>query len=79
MIEIIFEIAVTVLFVWLFFKALKLTFKITWGITKFIAIVLFTIAIPALIVCLIFAGGAFLLLPLALIIGAVGLLKKCTL
>ena len=33
MIEIIFEIAVTVLFVWLFFKALKLTFKITWGIT----------------------------------------------
>ncbi len=77
MLETIFEIAITVLFIWLFFKALKLTFKITWGITKIIAIVLFVIALPALIVCLLFAGGVILLLPLALIGAAFGLVKCC--
>lgn len=77
MLETIFEIAITILFIWLFFKALKLTFKITWGLTKILAIILFVIALPALIGCLIFAGGAILLLPLALIGLAFGLVKKC--
>ncbi len=75
MLEAIFEIAITLLFVWLFFKALKITFKITWGLTKIIAVILFVIAIPALIGCLLFAGGAILLLPLALIGAAFGLVK----
>lgn len=78
MLETIFEIAITVLFVWLFFKALKLTFKITWGITKIIAVILFVIALPALIGCLLFAGGAVLLLPLALIVTSFGLVKTQT-
>ncbi|MBO5462727.1 MAG: hypothetical protein J6A49_05375 [Clostridia bacterium] len=78
MLETIFEIAITVLFVWLFFKALKLTFKITWGITKIIAVILFVIAIPALIGCLLFAGGAVFLLPLALVAAAFGLVKSCS-
>lgn len=78
MLETIFEIAITVLFVWLFFKALKLTFKITWGITKIIAIILFVIALPALIGCLLFAGGTILLLPLALVATAFGLVKCCS-
>lgn len=77
MIETIFEIAITLLFIWLFFKALKLTFKIAWGITKIITIVLFVLAIPSLIGCLLFAGGAVLLIPLALIGIAFGLVKKC--
>lgn len=77
MLETIFEIAITLLFIWLFFKALKLTFKITWSITKIIAIILFVIALPALIGCFAFAGGAVLLLPLALIGIAFGLVKKC--
>ena len=79
MFETIFEIAITILFVWLFFKAIKLTFKIAWGITKIIALLLFIIALPALIACFILAGGgAALLLPLALIAAAFGLVKKCT-
>ena len=78
MLETIFEIAITILFIWLFFKALKLTFKITWGITKIIAVILFVISIPALIGCLLFAGGAVLLLPLALIGAALGLVKSCS-
>ncbi len=77
MLETIFEIAITVLFIWLFFKALKLTFKITWGITKIIAVVLFVIALPALICCLLFASGAILLIPLAIIGAAFGLVKWC--
>lgn len=75
MLETIFEIAITVLFVWLFLKALKLTFKITWGITKIVAVILFVIAVPSLIGCLLFTGGAVLLLPLALIGAAFGLVK----
>ena len=78
MLETIFEVAITILFVWLFFRALKLTFKITWGITKIIAVILFVISLPVLIGCLIFAGGAVLLLPLALIGAAFGLVKCST-
>lgn len=80
MFETFFEIAITILFIWLFFKAIKLTFKIAWGFTKFLAVLLFVIALPALIVCFILAGGgAVLLLPLALVAAAFGLVKKCTL
>lgn len=75
MLETIFEIAITVLFIWLFFKALKLTFKITWGLVKIIAVILFIISLPALIACLISAGGAVLLIPLALIAAAFGMVK----
>ena len=78
MLETIFEVAVTLLFIWLFFKAIKLTFKITWGITKILAVILFVISLPALICCLIFAGGAVLLLPLALIGVAFGLVRYNT-
>ena len=76
MLETIFEIAITVLFICVFFKALKLTFKITWGITKIIAVILFVIALPTFIACLFFAGGAILLLPLVLIVLAFWLVKN---
>ncbi len=79
MLETIFEIASTILFAWLFFKALKLTFKITWGFAKIVAIILFIIALPALILCLLFAGSAaVVLIPLALIGAAFGLVKRCS-
>lgn len=77
MLETIFEIAITVLFIWLFFKALKLALKITWGIAKIIAVILFVISIPTLIICLLSASGAVLLLPLTLIGTAFGLVKMC--
>ena len=77
MLETIFEIAITVLFIWLFFKALKLALKITWGIAKIIAVILFVISIPTLIICLLSSSGAVLLLPLTLIGTAFGLVKMC--
>ena len=69
------DILITVLFCWLFFKAIGLAFRVAWGTTKIIASILFAVAVPMLFVCLVFAGGIALLLPLALIGIAFGLLK----
>ena len=73
MIEIIFSI----LAVWLFFKAIGLAFKITWGAAKIVATILLVIAVPAFILLAVFVGGFVLILPVALIAGAIGLLKAC--
>jgi len=72
------ELLVVILFCWLFFKAIGLAFRMAWGTAKILASVLFTVAVPLLILCLVFAGGVFLLLPLALIGIAFGVLKACT-
>lgn len=71
------EILLVIAFCWLFFKALGLAFRMAWGTTKVIASVLFGIAVPLLVVCLMFLGGIALLLPLALVGIAFGLLKAC--
>ncbi len=68
--EIIFSIIALVLFV----KAITLAVKIGWGVTKILAVILLILALPVFILCLIFAGGLLLILPVALIAGAVGLL-----
>lgn len=69
------DLILIVLFCWLFFKAIGLAFRVAWGLTKVVATVLFIMAVPALIGCLMFAGGLLLLVPLALIGLAFGLLK----
>ena len=73
----LFELLVIALFCWLSFKAIGLALSLTWGVAKILASLLFVIAVPVLFMCLLFAGGAILLLPLALIGGAFGLLKAC--
>ena len=72
------EIIFTFLAVWLFIKAVGLAFKLTWGAAKIGATILLALAVPAFILLAIFAGGFILLLPVALIAGAVGLLKACS-
>ena len=42
---------------WLFFTAIKPAFKMAWGTARIIASVLFAIAVPMLIVCLLFAAA----------------------
>lgn len=69
------DLIITVLFCWLFFKAIGLAFKVAWGGAKIIASLLLTVAVPMLIACLVFAGGIILLVPVALIAIAFGLLK----
>lgn len=69
------DILLTVLFISLFIWTIKLIFKLTWGIAKVIAIILMIIALPTLIGGLMVAGGLILLIPVALIIGAIGIIK----
>ena len=58
-------------------KAFGLTFKLTWGVTKLAVSILMGIAVPLLIVCLLFVGGIALIVPVAVIGIAVGILKTC--
>ena len=70
-----FELLVVAAFLWLFIKGLGLAFRVTWGLTKAVAIVLFVLAMPALLGCLLLAGGVLLLIPDALVGIAYGILK----
>ncbi len=72
------ELLALVLFLWLLVKAVGLAIRLTWGAAKIIAGLLVALALPVLFVCLVFVGGVALLLPLALIGAAVGILKACT-
>lgn len=71
------EILTVILFCWLFFKVISLAFRVAWGTAKILASILLAIACPLLVMCLTFAGGIILLLPVALIGIAFGILKKC--
>ena len=71
------DLIITVFFFWLFFKAIGLARRMTWGVTKFFVSLLFTIALPLLGFCLFFAGGLLILVPLGLVGLAFGLLKAC--
>ena len=71
------DLIITVLFCWLFFKALGLTFRLAWGVTKIVAWLLFSIAVPMMVGMLMLAGGILLLVPLALVSLAFGLVKAC--
>ena len=72
------DILLTVLFISLFIWTVKLLFKLTWGIAKVIAVILLIIALPTLIGGLMVAGGLVLLIPVALLIGAIGIIKLLT-
>ena len=59
-----FTLFVIFVFVWLFVKSVGLALHVTWGLAKIAATLLFVIALP-------------LLLPLALVAAAFGILKNC--
>lgn len=71
------ELLTIILFIWLLGKAIGLAFKLTWGVAKAAASILMVIALPVLVLCLLFAGGLALIVPLAIIGLAVGILKTC--
>lgn len=70
-----FELLIVIVFVWLLIKSIGLAFRLTWGITKIAASMLMVLALPLLIVCLLFLGGAILILPVVMIAIAVGIMK----
>ena len=72
-----FEILTLIVFVWILIKSIGLMLRLTWGAAKIIATVLLVLAFPALLVCMLFVGGIALLIPLAMITIAAGILKAC--
>lgn len=72
-----FEIFIVIVFIWLLITAIKLAFKLTWGVAKIIASILSVLALPLLVIFLLFAGGAVLMIPVAMIGIAAGILKAC--
>ena len=72
-----FELLTIAIFVWLMVKAIGLVLKLTWGTAKVIASILIGLALPVLIVCFVFVGGIALLVPVAMIAIAAGIVKAC--
>lgn len=72
------DFLLTILFICLFFWTIKLLFKLTWGVAKIIAVLLLIVSLPTLIGILMVAGGLVLLIPVALLIGAIGIIKMLT-
>lgn len=73
-----FTLLVIIAFIFLAIKFFGLAFKIAWGLAKVIASILFVLALPALVICVLFASGLFLLLPIVLIVAAIGLLATAS-
>lgn len=72
-----FELISVVIFIWLLVRGIGLALRLTWGAAKVIATILMVLASPVLILCLVFAGGFALLVPIAVVGLAVGILKAC--
>ena len=70
------EILVVIAFIGLTIKFFGLAFRITWGAAKIVASLLFVLALPVLMICMIFASGLALLLPIALVAVAIGMLHS---
>ena len=70
-----FELLTIAIFMWLMVKAIGLVLNLTWGTAKVIASILIGLALPVLIICLLFVGGIALIVPVALIGIAVAILK----
>ena len=73
-----FEVLVMIAFLWLMIKAIGIAFKLTWGLAKIVASILMVLALPLLIIGILFWSGIALLVPIALLCGAFGILKACT-
>ena len=72
-----FELLSVIIFTWLFIKAIGFAFRLTWGLAKISAGILMVLALPVLAMSLLFTGGIALLLPVAMIGIAAGILKAC--
>lgn len=60
---------------WLFFKCVGFAIRMTWGLAKILGVVLMTVALPVAGVCVLLGLGTVLLVPAALLLLALGLLR----
>ena len=70
-----FELLVVIAFLWLMMKGFGLAVRVAWSLAKVVAVILFVLAIPALLGVLLLAGGILLLIPIALVGIGWGILK----
>ena len=61
---------------WLLWGIIKVSFTVAWGAVKIIAWILSILALPLLLILALTAGGFLLLLPVALLAAAFGLLQS---
>lgn len=71
------ELFIVILFFWLFWQVLRLSLHMAWGAARVLGTLLAVLALPLLICLLLFAGGILLLIPVAVIVIAWGILKAC--
>ena len=60
---------------WLFFKGVGLALRMTWGLAKLIGVVLMAVALPVAGVCVFMGLGVLLLLPVGLLLLALGRMR----
>ena len=72
-----FELFILVFFVWLTIKAAVLSLKLTWGLARITASILMVLALPLLILSLLFVGGLALMAPVAIVAIAISIMKSC--
>ena len=72
-----FGLLIIAIFIWLLMKTIGLAFKLTWGVAKITASILIGLAFPVLVICFLFVGGIALLVPVAMITIAAGIVKAC--
>lgn len=72
-----FELLVLIAFGGLLWRAVGFALRLTWGAAKIAAGILMVLALPLMVLCVLFAGGLVLLLPVALVAAAVGILRSC--
>lgn len=75
--KIMFELLILIVFGGLLCRAVGFALRLTWGAAKIAAGILMVLALPLMVICVLFAGGLVLLLPVALIAAAVGILRAC--
>ncbi len=71
-----FTLFVLFVFAWLFRQVCRFGLPCNWGLAKFVATLLFVIALPLLVVFAVVGALLPLLLPLALVAAAFCILKK---
>lgn len=69
------EFILLVVFLWLTVKAIKICWKLTWGLAKVIVGILVFISLPIFLLCMLVDGWAVSFLPLA-VVGFVVLIFK---
>lgn len=72
-----FELLTIIVFAWLLIKTIGLTLKLTWGVAKIVSGILMVLALPLLIIGLLFVGGIVLIVPIIMVCIAAGITKAC--